>query len=207
MILKDLVDPSEMRMERTVERMRSLTSNMMKDTFRNMTERNTDGMDAVISRDKDIDRLEWLVTRQTNMGHSNTGICRRMGLTQHSMMRSYTLCRIIERIGDHAVVIAKNAGSVMKGNMNMVDEVTSTGKRANELFDGVIRAWTSGDIYEANGCIRECTHTVELCRRINRYAMEEEFDTAMSATMIAGSIRRILEYSIDIAELVIDGSM
>lgn len=206
MILKDLVDPSEMRMNRTTERMRSLVSNMLSDVMDSMRNMEITSLDDVISRDNDVDRLEWLVTRQANMAHQDTSICRKMELDQNEMMMYYTVCRIIERIGDHVITIAKNAKILMERGIDkkVMDEILSIGISVNEVFNASVKAWADEDIIHANDAIRASEGIVERCRNINRHAMKEVFDSAMAATMIAGSLRRISEYSMDISEHAIN---
>ena len=205
-ILKDLVDPSEMRMSRTMDRMRSLVSNMLSDVLSAIRGSDEKLLNNVISRDNDIDRLEWLVTRQTNMAYNDSTICRKMELGQKEMMMYYTVCRIIERIGDHVVIIAKNALPLIEGKMDpkITKEILSAGELVRSLFVASVKSWSEENLIDANQCIRECEAAVEKCKVINRHAMNEVLDSAMAATVIAGSIRRIGEYSIDISEHAIN---
>jgi phosphate uptake regulator len=209
MILKDLVDPSEMRMDRTAERMRSLVSNMLTDVTDALKCGDRDAMDNIISRDNDVDRLEWLVARRTNMAHRDPAVCRKIGMNQNEMMSYYIICRIIERIGDHTVTIAKNAKMLTDTapSAGIKNEISIIGDRVNAVFGSSVNAWKDRNITDANGCIRECEEIVIACGNINRRAMPEIFDSAFPACLIAGSLRRISEYSMDIAEHAINTSV
>jgi len=205
MILKDLVDPYEMRMDRTVERMRSLVHNMLADVMTAIQTSDPSSLDEIVARDSDVDRLEWLVMRQTNMAHDDPAVCRKIEMLQKEMMMYYTVCRIVERIGDHVVMISKNAKTLLEnGSKELLNEIASIGTALNKTFTRSMKAWSERNIENANETIKECEKIVSKCKSINIRALDEKFDPALSATLIAGSLRRISEYSMDIAEHTIN---
>ena len=206
LILKDLVDPYEMRMDRTAERMRSLVHNMLTEVMDGLANSDASSMDVIAARDDDVDRLEWLVVRQTNMALDDPTICRKIGMTQKEMVTYYTICRIIERIGDHVLMISKNAKILLNNasNKELIADIVLIGRALNDTFIGSIKALSEKNIKSANGMIEECVRLVDRCRMINVHAMNETFDSALAATMIAGSLGRIGEYSMDIAEHAIN---
>jgi len=209
MILKDLVDPSEMRMARTTERMRSLVSNMLADAMDAMNNGDTDALDGIVARDNDVDRLHWLVARQTSMASRDAAVSIKMGMDRNEMMAYHMVCRIIERIGDHAVTIAKNIRILFENDhaAGIRNEIIQIGHKANGSFAASLKAWDERDVIKANDCIRMCESLVDRCKNINRHAMSERFESALPASLIAGSLRRIIEYSMDIAEQAINAAM
>jgi len=206
LILKDLVDPYEMRMDRTAERMRSLVHNMLTEVMDGLANADASSMDVIVARDDDVDRLEWLVVRQTNMALDDPTICRKIGLTQKEMVTYYTICRIIERIGDHILMISKSAKVLLNSasDKGLRGDIVSIGRALNEMFASSIKSLSEKDVGRANETIEECERLVERCRMINVHAMNETFDIALAATMISGSLGRIGEYSMDIAEHAIN---
>ncbi|MFA5452071.1 MAG: PhoU domain-containing protein [Candidatus Methanomethylophilaceae archaeon] len=209
-IVRDLVDPSEMKLSRGVERMKVLVKNMLTETFSSIQSSDVSRAKAVIERDREVDRLEWLITRQTNMFNQDISVARRMGHTPAEVTNLYTIARIIERMGDHAVILAKNCSAIMeKGpfDNSMRMEMLTLGDRITKLYGRALETFVKKDLDEANDCIEETLKVVDLCRQMNRYAVGMPADTIVSINMIVSSMRRICEYSIDISELAINSLM
>ena len=97
-----------MPFDNTIKRMFVIVKNMHLDAMSALETRNKSLCDDVIARDNDVDRLHWLIARQTNIILQNASLGRKMG-SHHQNRQYYVISRIIERIGDHAVRIAENA--------------------------------------------------------------------------------------------------
>jgi len=122
------------------------------------------------------------------------------------MMDYHTVCRIIERIGDHVSMISKNMKTLVENNAekDLMDMIVTLGDSAKEVFVGSVKAWSDKNIEVANNNISDCKKLVGGCNNVNRLAMKEKFNQVMAASLIAGSLRRIAEYSMDISENAIN---
>lgn len=205
-VLKDLVDPSEMRFRKTIERMRVLVKNMLADCFIALTKRDVSIINDIEIRDNDVDRLEWLISRQMNMAQKDVRVARKLGATPQEIMSNYIIGRILERIGDHAVMISHNVRTLIEDNVDesISDQIVRAGKYAIALFSESVDVLFSQDVQAANANINNIKELVEICREINRIALNQEAETALSISLIAGSIRRTGEYSTDLSELTIN---
>jgi phosphate uptake regulator len=105
-VLKDLVDPSEMKMGKSLERMKVLVRNMMTDVSAALRNDNISLIGDIVARDGDVDRLAWLITRQTNMFQRDVGLLKKISMDHSEITSNYTVSKFIERIGDHAVAIS-----------------------------------------------------------------------------------------------------
>jgi hypothetical protein len=103
-------------------------------------------------------------------------------------------------------MISKNAKTMLENESDkeLINEITSIGTALNKTFAGCMKAWSERNIENANEMIKECERIVSKCKDINIRALKEKFDTALPASLIAGSLRRISEYSMDIAEHTIN---
>ncbi|MFA6803112.1 MAG: phosphate uptake regulator PhoU [Candidatus Methanomethylophilaceae archaeon] len=209
-VVRDLVDPSEMRLTRGIERMKVLVKNMLTETFGSIKAGDVARAKAVVERDREVDRLEWLVTRQTNMFNQDVSVAKRMCHTSAEVTGFYTIARIIERIGDHAVTLAKNCSFIMeKGDFDnsMRTEMLTLGDRITKLYGRALDTFIKKDLDDANDCIEETLKVVDLCRQMNRYAVGMSAEKIVPINMVVSSMRRICEYSIDISELAINAMM
>ena len=208
-ILKDLVDPSEMKMGKSVERMKVLVRNMLTDVVSALIHDDISFVDDVPSRDSDVNRLAWLITRQTNMFQRDIGLLKKIGLDHSDITSNYTISRIIERIGDHAVLISENSRKIVGNNAfaDLREEASRLCTESIALFVKSLGTLNSEDPQAASDCVRECTELNDMIKRLNRHAHGNEYDAALSVNLMSSSMRRICEYSMDIAELAINSIM
>ena len=205
-ILKDLLNPAEMPFENTIKRMFVIVKNMHLDAMIALETRNKGLCDDVIARDNDVDRLHWLIARQTNIILKNASLARKMGESTSKVVNTYIISRIIERIGDHAVRISENA---QKMPDNQVDpEVLAAIKKASTLalsiFDKSIISFFNADMRGSHKNIEQVEKLEEICENINTLAMKKDPFIAVLLRYIAESVRRSGEYAGDISESVIN---
>jgi len=205
-LLKDLLNPAEMPFENTIKRMFVIVKNMQIDAL-NALETGDSGLASdVIGRDNDVDRLHWLIARQTNMILKDARLSRKMGIPTSKVVNTYIISRIIERIGDHAVRIAECAKKI-SGNQIDAGMLTSIKKANNlaiSLFDKSIISLFNSDLKGSNKNIEQVEKLEELYEKIAMLAMKEDSALAIPVRSIAESIRRSGEYAGDISESIIN---
>jgi phosphate uptake regulator len=205
-VLKDLLNPSEMPFDNTIKRMFVIVKNMQIDAMNALETRDEHLMKDVIARDNDVDRLHWLIARQTNIILKNSSLARKMGVSTSRVVNTYIISRIIERIGDHAVRIMENAKKI---EMSPIDkDIMAAIKKADllalSLFDKSIVLFFKGDLKGSHCNIEQVQELEDLCEKINVLAMGKDPEMAVSLRYIAESIRRSGEYAGDISESVIN---
>ena len=204
--IKDLLNPSEMPFENTIKRMFVIVKTMHEDAITTLETHDKALADNVIARDMDVDRLNWLIARQTNMILQNASLSRKMGISTSMAMHYYMLSRIVERIGDHAVRIAENTTQISDGELDK--KILAAIKKASSLsmenFDRSIISFFNADMKDANRNI-ESIHALEMiCGDIDNMALKQKTLVAIHVGYIVESIRRAGEYSGDISETVIN---
>lgn len=204
--LKDLLNPAEMPFANTIKRMHVIVKAMHEDAIAAIVTRNETLASDVSARDNDVDRLHWLIARQTNMILSNTVLSKRMEISPVMAVHYYVISRIIERIGDHAERIVENAASVLAKDvdMNTLGKIAKASKLAVDIFDRSIISLFDKDMKKAHRNIESITTLETLCDEINSFAVRQETSDAIALGYIIESIRRAGEYSADISENVIN---
>ena len=112
-MLKDLLSPAEMPFDNTIKRMFMIVKAMHEDAISALRSRNQTLANDLTARDNDVDRLHWLIARQTNMILSNANLSRKMNVSPVLALHYFTISRIIERIGDHAERIVSIAQPIL----------------------------------------------------------------------------------------------
>lgn len=209
--LKDLLNPAEMPFDNSVRRMYVIVKNMFIDAITALENGNAGLARDVIARDNDVDRLHWLIARQTNIVLKNPNLARKMGITTGEVVNTYVICRIIERIGDHAVRVAENGIRVIEHapgsrppGAALVRAIKSVGALSLSVFDRSIVSYFKADIEGSNRNIDSVTELEERCADLSAAAGEEPPETGIPLRNIAESLRRAGEYAGDISENVIN---
>ena len=63
--IKDLLSPTEMPFDKTLKRMYLLVKNMHESAIAALVEGDKALAEDVVTRDRDVDRLQWLIARQS----------------------------------------------------------------------------------------------------------------------------------------------
>jgi phosphate uptake regulator len=205
-MLKDLLNPAEMPFDNTIKRMFVIVKNMQLDAMSALESRDTGLANDVIARDNDVDRLHWLIARQTNIILRNTSLSRKMGISTSKVVNTYIISRIIERIGDHAVRIVENAKNIADypGDHEIVSAIKKADAMALSLFDKSIVLFFKGDLKGSHANIEQVKKLEDLCEDLNNLVMEKDPEGAVFLRYITESIRRSGEYAGDISETVIN---
>ena len=205
-LLKDLLNPAEMPFDNTIKRMFVIVKNMQLDAMSALENRDISLANDVIARDNDVDRLHWLIARQTNIILRNASLSRKMGISPFRMVNTYIISRIIERIGDHAVRIVENVKRVADypPDREVVSAIRKADALALSLFDKSIVLFFKGDLKGSHANIEHVKKLEDLCEEINARVMEKDLEGAVYLRYITESIRRSGEYAGDISETVIN---
>jgi phosphate uptake regulator len=205
-IVKDLLNPAEMPFNRTIKRMYILVKSMHIDSMSALKEKDKILVQDVIARDNEVDRLHWLVARQYNIIQRNVNFTEKMGITIGLAGTSFLISRIIERIGDHVIRIAKNIINIIdeKIDIRIIEKIESASNLAIDIFNNSSGSFFKRDIKGANENIEAVKKLEAQCEKINTIALKQEGSMAISIGYIVESIRRIGEYAEDISETVIN---
>jgi phosphate uptake regulator len=204
--VKDLLNPREMPMERTLNRMAVVVRSMHRDAMSALLSANRELAADVMERDKDVDRLHWLVARQYNLILSDLNLARSMKITQQTASSYYILSRLIERIGDHAVRISENAVRLAERKLEASekDSLKESMEMALGLFARGVEAFSASDPASSQRVIQDAGPLEAKCAEMDAMAQHHKGEVANALGAIIGSIRRIGEYTEDICENTIN---
>ena len=204
--IKDLLNPLEMPFDRTLKRMTVIVRSMHEDSIIALETGNAALAQDVVSRDNDVDRLHWLVARQFHLVLIDPNLSRNMNLTLPMAASYYTMSRIVERIGDHAVRIAENVPVLLSVRLEkgLLQDLKEASRMALDLLRKSTEAFFADDMEAAHATLAAVAALEERCSRITHRAAPFRGETAVGLGNIIGSIQRIGEYSADICENTIN---
>jgi len=204
--LRDLLNPSEMPIANTIKRMFVIVKAMHEDAITAIRTGNPLLAADVTARDNDVDRLHWLIARQTHMILSNVALSKKMGITPGMAVHYFVISRIIERIGDHAERIVDNSNMILKREIDpsIISMISKASELSVSIFDRSIISFFNNDMKKAHQNIESVQALEAVCEKINNLVLQQETSDAIALGYITESIRRAGEYAADISENVIN---
>ncbi|KAF5088051.1 phosphate uptake regulator PhoU [Methanospirillum purgamenti] len=208
-LIKDLLNPLEMPIQNSLKRMFVIVKGMYTDAIDAFIAHDSDLISDVIERDNDVDRLFWLIARQTNMIMHNVHLSKKMNVNASEMLPHFQVARIIERVGDHSVRIAKNAHKVHGEEIpqEIFEQIRAASMGALKTFEKSVESFFTHDLKKANKTIEYMKDLEDTFSKINTDLLALPAHLAVPVRNITDSIRRSGEYSADISENVINYEM
>ena len=205
--LKDLLNPVEMPFAKTIKRMYLIAEEMFKSAIDSLKAIDISLAESVIQRDKEIDRLYWLVNRQLNLVLTDITLSYKMETNSNEALYYFLISKALERIGDHAVRIAENIRQLEKVTFSDEDAklISESGEFAIKFLSDAIDSWIMRDVARANNTIDGLSNIIENYEKLNKIAKKmKNINESIAVSYIAESIQRVGEYSADIGEVVVD---
>jgi phosphate uptake regulator len=208
-VIKDLSDPLELSQEKGVRRLHLIVKSMQEDAVNAFMNNDTSLAVDVINRDYDADRLYWIIMKVHNMMMKNMALSEKLGITVDESNSFFQIARYLERIGDHAVQIAKSAGELreFQPEGEVKEKFAGAHQTAIRMLDGAMNAFFRRNVEEANRVIDQREMLKDLLSELSRKIQKIRGEEAISMAMIEESIRRTAYYATDICEVSINYCM
>lgn len=204
-VIRDLLDSSELSIHNAVTRMRLIAMSMLEDAIAAIAEQDEDLAQDVIQRDDDVDRLWMVVSRIFRATLRTPKAAEELGLPREVCFDYQSAARQLERIADHATKIAHLS-------LNFEQPVGEDIIRAmEELFEDVETVVNGGmdalfaeDSNEATRLANESRESVqaidESARKIDELLRNLDPARAQLLGLVVDSISRSADYGGNIAE-------
>ncbi|MFC1722633.1 AbrB/MazE/SpoVT family DNA-binding domain-containing protein [Nanoarchaeota archaeon] len=112
-VTKDFLNMDDIDLIDTLKKMHYLTREMLKDTQKSFDEKNSDSLK---NRDKDVNRLSYLVSRTIRYLQRRPALAKEQGFSQGALTRLWNLSLRVESIGDHTKRLATMMNRVKLSN-------------------------------------------------------------------------------------------
>jgi phosphate uptake regulator len=203
--IKDLLNPKEYPFEKAIRRMYILAQEMHEDAVNAFETGNKTLAEKVIERDDELDKLNWLVERQSHIVLRDIILCQKMNITLEDASNFQLMSKYLERIGDHACKIAENVLEIDydKIEQSLFEEITKASKLSLELLNKSLDSWLQKNLELANENIESINNLISFCQEI-QFNRTNASVFAVEIGYIIESIRRTGEYSGDISEIIIN---
>jgi phosphate uptake regulator len=202
----------DLPVNKALSRMGILASAMVLDAARALSTGDLTLANEIIDRDDEVDRFAHFIARELNLAVHNRAMIQEIGLSTAQECLHYRLmAKIIERIADHAVIVASSAISLDRKKIpqSLAERVQKLSKLSDELYESALRAAYGNSSKMANEIVPKLKHVL----REEELATQELIATHLDNNAVVAlrlaleSLRRVGEYSVDICEIVVNLSV
>lgn len=194
----------ELTFDVALKRMYLMTANMHREAIDALKKFDSDYGEEVARMDDEVDRFGLYMMRTLIMAIQNAGMLYDVGLKQPSDCLNYrTVISRIERIADHAALIAKRIKFLKEPlDQRTLKDIETLSNEAVSCFENSISALIKNDHVLAEKVATNIANVVEKEKEITYGIRESKNSTPIK--FILEDIRRTAEYSSDIIEVVIN---
>jgi phosphate uptake regulator len=205
MTIQILTRLPELSFETALKRMYLMATNMVKESIESLEETDTSHADEVVNMDDEVDRFGLYMRRNLVLAIGNENILQDMGLKRPSDCLEYrTIISKIERIGDHASLIAKRIKFIEDViDPKIIIKIKKLSEKSLEVFEEAITAVQNHDFQKGENVAEKVSKIIEEEKEIMSKIKENEKNSTV-IRFVLEDLRRIAEYSSDIAEVAID---
>jgi phosphate uptake regulator len=203
-VIRDLLDSSDLSIHNAVTRMRLIALSMLSDAVTALAADEEALAADVIERDDDLDRLYLMVSRIFRATLRNPRGAGELGVSREVCFDYHSSARQLERIGDHATKIAHLAGNLGELPEAVVDALKELHGDATDVIDTAMDALFEDDgdratelANDARGSILEID---EHARSIDELLRDLEPYQAQQLGLIVDSLSRSADYGGNVAE-------
>ena len=204
-VIRDLLDSSELSIHNAVTRMRLISLSMLEDAITALAELDHDLARDVIGRDDDLDRLWLVVSRIFRATLRTPKAAEELGLPREECFDYHSSARQLERVGDHATKIAHLTLNIDEPlPADVIDAIHELHEDAVEVIDAGMDALFEDDSdvasRKANAARAGVREIDERVRAIDELLRDLDPARAQLLGLVVDSVLRSADYGGNIAE-------
>jgi phosphate uptake regulator len=204
-VLRDLLDSSELSVHNAITRMRLVSLTMLSDAVVALVEGDEELAHDVMERDDDVDRLWYMVSRVFRTVLRNPAEATEIGFPRETVFDYQSSARQLERIGDHATKIARIALEVDDVPDAVAEPLEELQEAAVSVPEKAMDALLEDDSEEAvrlaNEAREEVSSIDDRVRDVDDAIRNlEDPQQAQSFGLVVDSLSRTADYGANIAE-------
>jgi phosphate uptake regulator len=196
----------ELSVKGALRRMSAIAISMWEDTIDALKEMDQELAEDVIEMDDEVDRFSMYIIRELKSAVGNPRLVKEVGLNTPRDCLGYRLiAKSVERIADHAVLAAEKILQLKRSvKKDLLEKITEMSVFTSSIFEDSVRALLELDYEMADKIIDKEMTTKSLENEIIQLIKRESRRDATNLRLITESLRRVAEYSADIAEVVLN---
>ncbi len=199
-VIKDLSNPSVLPLENGLKRMRLLVSGMLRDLILALETKNFDLFKQLLIRDRDVDRLYFLIVKQIRSVLSNPTYTDKLGVTLLKSIDYRLFAKEIEAAGDEIVKLSSIFVDYWNEELDrFVREMVNILKRCYDHLINSSKSFFDSDMWGAFKELCRLKDTRKKMRELESKVLKENSDPII--WNLFNSLNRIIDCLKDIGDL------
>jgi phosphate uptake regulator len=205
MMIQILTRLPELSFETALKRMQLMATNMHHEAIEALAENDKTHGEEIANMDAEVDRFSLYILRNLSIAVQNADVLFDMGLKEPADCLGYrTVISRIERIADHAVLIAKRVKFLEDPiDSNVMKKLATLSENSLKVFDDSITALLKKDYLLAETVAEKIQNVIE-SEKVFMSSIKDSAKNSIIIKFVLEDIRRTAEYSSDIVEVAID---
>jgi len=203
-VLQCLLEPSTFPPQKILRREYSIVSGIHRDAVSALLEGNVELAKNVVARDNEVNRLYFLLVRVLRTVIQHPELSKKLGILPIDCLDFRLAASLVESIGDHSAAIGETVikldGTKLIGILSEI--VLKLHKVAYDSHEKAITAMFSHDVSVAESVRSERKKIETLFHEIETMILDLPADVGRCALVVATSLGRIYDNSLDISDLV-----
>lgn len=202
-----LINLFELSIDGAFKRMLLIAKSMQNDALLALEEANFDLANEVINSDDEVDRFSFYIIRQLKIAIQNEHMLKDMGFENARSCLGYrVIVKNIERVGDHAVGIARDLLEFKKPvRKSVMEGIREMSNFSLSVLDEACLSLFKKDFNQAEIAIQKSAEITRYEKKVfeSIKSLRDDEEVYRVRRMVE-NIRRISEYASDIAEIVMN---
>jgi len=202
-----MINLFELSIDGAFKRMLLIAKSMQNDALLALEEANFDLANEVINSDDEVDRFSFYIIRQLKIAIQNEHMLKDMGFENARSCLGYrVIVKNIERVGDHAVGIAKDLLEFKKPvRKSVMEGIREMSNFSLSVLDEACLSLFKKDFNQAEIAIQKSAEITRYEKKVfeSIKSLRDDEEVYRVRRMVE-NIRRISEYASDIAEIVMN---
>ncbi len=204
-VLQCLLEPSGFPPEKILRRNYAIVAGMNRDVVNSFVDGDLQRARSVIARDDESNRLYFLLVRILRTIIQTPRLSEKLGITPIECLDYRLAASLIEAMGDASVKIAAKTMELngLKPSESLRKLLAGLQAICYDAHEQAINSFISKDITSAEN-VRNMTDRIEnLFMNIEKVAKDQPIELMAQILSASSFLRRIYEYSVDLADLVV----
>ena len=205
-VIKDVLKAKEATFDKEINRMVAILRSMHKDAIEALEMGNRELAISVMERDRQINRMNRHITRQTTMSIEDVGFAESIETSMRDVLAYFVIALYLELIGDYTVLIAREvvrfqeAKYKISASIGISTDIGGLSNKVLELLELANNSWNEQNIPVAQEAIDRFQELHKECDKMLR----KLGDAPVSINNIIENIRKTGKLIQNIAFITID---
>jgi len=210
--VKNLLEPSNFRVDEVVKRLALLSSLMMNDLVYSIRENKLEFLEDIKAQDNEIDRLYLLVRRLLMIGSRDVVVAKKIGVNGSDSCIAWSfILDNIEKIADHIVEIVRIIPPVITSEIPkeifepFKESLESTRKILERILNALIETRFKIEDMDANETLEEINSVIEQINRIIILISEQKLraEICLSLENVYFHLKEIIKHCVGFVRIII----